>query len=350
MFITWVKEIFCSGSSSVLLNGIPGKPFVCKRGVRQGDPLSPLLYVLGGDLLQSIVNLALSEGTLSLPLPIGGFYPIVQYADDTLIILPAEPDQLLVFKGLLENYAKFTGLKVNYNKSSMVPINLSTEEAAHLASLMDCQVASLPFTYLGLPMGTTKPAIKDFAPLIDRVERRLSATVSFLSYGDSLVLVNSVLSSLPTYYMCSLVIPKGVIDIIDKARRRCLWRKDKNKQRVNSLASWDMVCQPKAKGGLGIINLHVQNRALLLKQLDKFFNHVDIPWVNLIRDSYYHQVVPHAVVISGSFWWRAILNLVDSWRSITKCSAVSGSTILLWEDLWQGPPPFPAVSQTFFLC
>jgi hypothetical protein len=94
---------------------------------------------------------------------------------------------------------------------------------------MGCQVAAMPFTYLGLPMGTTRPTIRDLAPLVDRIERRLSATVSFLSYGDSLVLVNSVLSSLPTYFMLILVIPKGIIEIIDRARRRCLWRKDKNK-------------------------------------------------------------------------------------------------------------------------
>jgi hypothetical protein len=64
--IRMVKQVFSSGSSSILVNGVPRNNFACKRGVRQGDPLSPLLYVLGGDLLQSIVNLALHEGKLGL--------------------------------------------------------------------------------------------------------------------------------------------------------------------------------------------------------------------------------------------------------------------------------------------
>jgi hypothetical protein len=80
------------------------------------------------------------------------------------------------------------------------------------------------------------PSIRDLSPLTDRVEIRLSAITSFLSYGDRLVLVNSVLSSLPTYFMLSLRLPPGIIEVIDRARRHCLWkRKDKNK--VNSLAA-----------------------------------------------------------------------------------------------------------------
>jgi hypothetical protein len=148
-----------------------------------------------------------------------------------------------------------------------------------------------------------------------------------------LVLVNSVLSSLPTYFMLSLRLPPAIIEVIDRARRHCLWRR-KDKEKVNSLAAWDMVCKPKEKGGLGIINLKIQNTALLLKHLHKFYNNEDIPWVHLVRDAYYHHSVPHAVVLAGSFWWKSIITLSDEFRNLTKCKVGNGSSILFWSDQW----------------
>jgi retron-type reverse transcriptase len=84
-WVSWIQNLLSTGSSSILLNGIPEKPFNCKRGVRQSDPLSPLLFVLAADLLQTVVNRAWHAGILNYPLS-DGFqddYPIIQYADDT---------------------------------------------------------------------------------------------------------------------------------------------------------------------------------------------------------------------------------------------------------------------------
>jgi hypothetical protein len=120
-------------------------------------------------------------------------------------------------------------------------------------------------------MGLTKLQVKDYAPLISRIERRLSASSQWLSYPRRLQLVNSVLSSLPTYYMCSLKLPVTVVEIIDKHRKNCLWRGSDFRKKGHNLAAWELVRRPKEKGGLGVINLSVQNDALLLKQLDNFY-------------------------------------------------------------------------------
>ena len=174
----------------MLLNGVPGNHFVCRTGVRQGDPLSPLLFVIAVDLLQSVVNEMCSRNILSLPIPTSSSdYPIVQYADDTLIVLPAIDDQLIAFKEMLDTFAASTGLRVNFSKSSLIPINMTDAEGARVASLLGCDVGSMPFTYLGLPMGTSRPTIYDLLPLVDRVEHQLSASSCLLNQGSRLQLL-----------------------------------------------------------------------------------------------------------------------------------------------------------------
>jgi len=109
-------------------------------------------------------------------------------------------------------------------------------------------------------------------------------------------------------------------------------------EKCQSLASWEMVCQPKAKGGLGVISLKIQNQGLLLKSLDKFYRKCDIPWVQLVWSEHYDDKVPHAWPPCGSFWWRDVMSIVDIFRGITKCEIKAGDNVLLWKDNWIDPP------------
>jgi hypothetical protein len=87
-WIQWVHTILSSSSSSILLNGVAGKFFKCKMGVHQGHPLSPLLFVLAAELLQVLINRATHQNLLIKPIPQPEEdFPIVQYANDTLLIL-----------------------------------------------------------------------------------------------------------------------------------------------------------------------------------------------------------------------------------------------------------------------
>jgi hypothetical protein len=250
-WLHWISLILDSGTSQILLNGVPGRRFHCKHGVRQGDPLSPLLFVLAADLLQSIINKAKDCDILKLPIPLscGSDFPIIQYADDTILILEACPRQLFFLKAMLNSFADSTGLHVNYNKSNIYPINVSEQKMAMLANTFHCKVGSLPFTYLGLPLGLKRPNLEAFLPLIQKIERRLASTSIFLSQAGRLQMVNAVFSSLPTFYMCTLKLPKTVIKQIDKLRRHCLWRgADINAKKLPQVA-WKSVCRPKSQGG-----------------------------------------------------------------------------------------------------
>lgn len=71
---------------------------------------------------------------------------------------------------ILNTFSKFTGLKVNYNKSSLVPNNISDDKAMELANVLNCKKEAMPFTYLGLPMGSTRPKVDDLMPMVSRLE------------------------------------------------------------------------------------------------------------------------------------------------------------------------------------
>jgi hypothetical protein len=144
--------------------------------VRQGDPLSPLLFVATAELLQVVINNELREGRLSLPFPYGESFLIIQYADDTIPVMQANPVEVAHLKNVLIDYATSTGLKINFQKFNIVPLNISEQRALELANIFVCAVVFMPFTYLCLPMGTTKPTVIEMLPLIDIIERRVSNT------------------------------------------------------------------------------------------------------------------------------------------------------------------------------
>ena len=100
-------------------------------------------------------------------------------------------------------------------------------------------------------------------------------------------MINSAITPIVTYTLCTIKVSKGFNDNIDRARKQCLWRGSDEAAKGGNLVAWPTVMKPKDKGGLGVINLRLQNDALLLKQLHKFYNKEDVPWVRLVWGTYY---------------------------------------------------------------
>jgi hypothetical protein len=110
-----------------------------------------------------------------------------------------------------------------------------------------CDIDSMPFTYLGLPMRTTKPKIEDLSPMMDRIECQLFACSTWLSYIGRQQMINSAITPIMTYAMCTIKLPKGVIENIDMARKQCLWRGNSEKRKGGNLVAWPIVMMPKDK-------------------------------------------------------------------------------------------------------
>lgn len=138
-------------------------------------------------------------------------------------------------------------------------------------------------------------------------------------------------------FMCHQL-PQGVSENIDRARKQCLWRGNTAQQKGANLVAWPIVLQPKDKGGLGVLNLRMQNNALLLKNLDKFYNKKDIPWVQLIWWKYYQD--------SPTCHQGDTLILVErhseTQQSLSSCSTLYSyrwlhNPFLGWPLGWSGP-------------
>jgi hypothetical protein len=113
----------------------------------------------------------------------------------------------------------------------------------------------MPFTYLGIPLGTTRPTMSDLMPLVCHLERKLTSSSSFLSQGSRLWLINSDLASMPPHFLCSLQLSLGITKQLDIYLRQCLWRDFENENQQSLVAS-EKECKPNDKGGLGVVNFH----------------------------------------------------------------------------------------------
>jgi len=293
--------------------------------------------VLAIDFLQDLLNTAKDHGLLDLPLvlPHNQYFPVVQYADDTVIFIKANARQLFFLKALLNSFAESTGLKVNFQKS-IIPINVPDDKLEILSRTLGCAKGYLPFTYLGLPLSLTRPTVADYWPLVSRCERQLVSFSSFLSDAGRLQLTNAVFSALPTFAMSTFLLPKTVIKQIDKFQKYCLWRGNDINSRKPPKASWQMTCDTKQNGGLGVISLQTHNKSMLLKSLHKFFNKIDIPWVHLVWEMIYSNGTPPTGNKNGSFWWRDVLKLLPEFKGMAMATIRSGSSCFFWLDNWNG--------------
>ncbi len=185
-WIGWIDGLLSSASTAVLLNRVPGNFFSCERGLRQGDPLSPLLFILCVDVLFRMLQAAVDADLLPA-VKLGELkFHSLQFADDMLLFFDGTIESAAVIKLILDGFSACSGLKINFRKSSITPINLMSEQAASLGAFFTCPLKEFPLSYLGLPLSPRNLRKEDFLPLIEKLNGRLAGWKGYsLSRGGA---------------------------------------------------------------------------------------------------------------------------------------------------------------------
>ena len=174
-WISWIKTFISGGSVAVNVNDDIGDFFQTKKGLRQGDPLSPLLFNIMEDMLQVFISRAKTDEQVvgMIPHLVDGGLSILQYADDTILFMDHDPDKACNMKLLLFAFEQASCLKINFHKSEVFCLGAAQEKLELYTELFRCKPGNLPINYLGIPIHFRKLKNRDWAKVEECFEKKL---------------------------------------------------------------------------------------------------------------------------------------------------------------------------------
>ncbi|GAU37415.1 hypothetical protein TSUD_361200 [Trifolium subterraneum] len=323
----WIRECVCTATASVLVNGSPTEEFPFERGLRQGDPLSHFLFLLAAEglhvLMEALVERNLFTGWANVH----------------------------SMRAALVLFETMSGLKVNFNKILLVGVNIPDSWLGEAASALSCRVGKIPFLYLGLSIGGDPRRISFWEPVLDRLKSRLSGWQSrFLSFGGRLVLLKSVLTSLPVFWEPVLDRLKSRLSgwqsrFLSFGGRLVLLKSVLTSLPVYVLSFFKA---PSGVWGLGVRKLREFNLALLGKWCWRMLVERDSLWFRVLAARYgLERGRLCEGGMRGSMWWRELVRIRDGtgelgggwFRENIMRKVGDGSDTFFWTDPWLDGTP-----------
>ncbi|CAN6563499.1 unnamed protein product [Malus baccata var. baccata] len=324
---------------AVLLNGQPGNKFAPSRGIRQGDPLSPYLFIILGEVLSSMIQAAVEEKRLA-GIRIGVSGPVIShlfFADDTLLFLRAEEKYCRNLLAILDRFCEASGQKVNLLKSSIYfGANVPNGVAANLGSILGVPVVDDPGTYLGVPAIWGRSKKRGLAYVKGRILGKLQGWKQCaLSRAGREVLIKAVVQAIPAYPMCIFKFPAVVCQELDALVAKFWWGSHGEDRKIHWVSK-EVLGLPKDMGGLGFRNFQEFNDALLAKQCWRLLSEPNSLWARVIKARYF----PHC-----SFWeakkgaraswaWSSLLSGRELIASGSHWQIMGGGDVRVWVDMW----------------
>lgn len=312
IWINRVMGIIRSVSYTFLHNGVEFGRVEPKRGLRQGYPISPYIYILCAEGSSAIVRRNEEAGLLHGCIIAKGA-PMIShllFADDCYLFFRANEIEAGIMKRILTWYENISGQVINYNKS-VVTFSPNTSEASKLAVCSELGVASVSAhgKYLGLPMTTGRSKRCMFNFLQDKVKQKLQGwTTQILSKAGKMMLLKSAAQVIPNFWMNLFLIPGEVCDQIEKQMNSFWWSSGGTGKGIKWM-TWSRMCTVNEDGGLGFKNLRAFNLAMLAKQGWRLLNSTNPLVTALMKARYYPDTdfLNARIGANPSFMWRSIM-------------------------------------------
>jgi hypothetical protein len=305
-WITLVMSCVSTVSYSILFYGSPSRQFFPTREIRQGDPLSPYLFLLVVEGLSSLVSRVVEDGRIS------GVHTSAKglklshlfFVDDSLLFCQENFQKWSNLMQVMLVYEQASGQKLNSGKTSIY-FRKNTRGAFKNFITNSTGISSIRGfkKYLGLPTMVGHSKTTTFAGILGRVQKKLDGLKErFLSQAGKEVLIKAVVQAIPTK---TKILCKRLNSLISK-----FWWGHKHNTTKAAWLRWDYMGKPNSSGGMGFRDLEVFNLALLAKQGWRLVQQPDSLVARVLQDKYFRGS-DFMHVTKGrniSYAWRSIIN------------------------------------------
>ncbi|XP_057432075.1 uncharacterized protein LOC130724818 [Lotus japonicus] len=338
-FTQLILRCVSSVSYAPLINGEPAPFFSPHRGLRQGDPLSPYLFILCAEVLSSLLADQVRGKNLH-GVTVARGAPMIShlfFADDSLIFGRATAEEADCILKVIKLYEQTSGQLVNMDKSEIsFSRNVISTVKVLIQERMGVKAVEIHDKYLGLPtvIGRSKKAI--FARVQERVWRKLQDWKGkTLSKAGKEVLLKSVAQSIPTYVMSCFKIPEGICHKIEGSMSSFWWGQQRDERKIHWI-SWRQLCKPKHRGGMGFRDLVDFNHALLAKQAWRLLLTGNSLLYRVLKARYFPRtsILNAQLGFQPSYSWRSIWETLGTVQEGLKWRVGDGKDIRIWHDAW----------------